>query len=302
MKYPPHLTPGDKVVIISPAGRIDRQVVEHGAMLLRQRGYKVEIGRHAFGEDGVFSGSDVERAADMQQALDDPSVKAVFFSRGGYGSVRTHERLDWTSFFENPKWLVGFSDITVFHSWLSRSRTASVHGVMTSMFGKHDKPTGSFLRMMGLLEGERSGGVLPAHALNRTGSASGVLTGGNLSVIQSLRGTPLDLRPKGKILFIEDINEQLYHIDRMMRNLKAGRVLEQLSGLIVGHFTGMKEGSAPYGRTACEIIREAVEDYSYPVVFGFPAGHELPNEPLLMGGRITLDVSGDGSRIKYHNR
>jgi muramoyltetrapeptide carboxypeptidase len=301
MKFPPYLSPGDKVAIVSPAGKIERQIVERGAELLRQQGFPVEIGRHAFGEEGVFSGSDMARAADMQGALDDPSVKAVFFSRGGYGSLRTHLQLDWSAFLKQPKWLVGFSDITVFHAYLARHRIASVHGVMTSWFEKEGSPTDSFLRMMSLLAGNAPEYVIPAHELNRSGSASGILTGGNLSVIQSLRGTPLDIMPDGRILFIEDVGEYHYHLDRMMQNLKAGGVLEQLSGLVVGHFTGMKDGESPYGRSACEIIREAVAAYRYPVVFGFPAGHEFPNHPLLMGGRIFLDVSDHGARVKMNN-
>jgi muramoyltetrapeptide carboxypeptidase len=301
MKFPPYLSPGDQVSIISPAGKVDRQVVERGAELLRQQGFKVEIGRHACGEDGVFSGSDTARAHDMQKALDDPSIKAIFFSRGGYGCLRTHLQLDWSCFLRNPKWLVGFSDITVFHAYLSRRKIASVHGVMTSRFESDEALTESFLQMMDLLGGKAPGYVLPPHALNRTGTASGTLTGGNLSIIQSLRGTPLDIRPKGKILFIEDIHELHYHLDRMMQNLKAGGVLAQLSGLLVGHFTGMRDGGTPFGKTAAEIILEAVAPYGYPVVFGFPSGHEMPNHPLLMGGRITLDVADGGVLVRNRN-
>jgi len=302
MKFPPDLLPGDKVSIISPAGKIDRQVVERGAELLRQQGFRVQTGRHAFDEEGVFSGTDSARAADMQKALDDESIRAVFFSRGGYGSLRTHLQLDWTSFLRNPKWLVGFSDATVFHAQLSRHRIASVHGVMTSMFERDRIPTEGFKQLMELLAGKKPEIAIAPHPLNVAGTASGILTGGNLSIIQSLRGTPLDIRPKGKILFIEDINEQHYHLDRMMQNLKAGHVLEQLSGLVVGYFTGMKDGRTPFGRTAYEIIWEAVEPYRYPVAFGFPAGHELPNHPLLMGSRISLEVAKSGVMLGNRNR
>jgi muramoyltetrapeptide carboxypeptidase len=302
MKFPPYLRPGDKVAIVSPAGIVNRRVVEHGAELLRQQGFKVEIGRHAFDEEGVFAGSDRARAADMQQALDDGSVKAIFFSRGGYGCLRTHLQLDWLSFLKKPKWLVGFSDITVFHAHLARHKVASVHGVMTSQFEAEGVLTDGFVKMMDLLGGKAPGYTLPPHELNRTGMATGMLAGGNLSIIQSLRGTSLDIRPKGKILFIEDIHELHYRLDRTMQNLKAGGVLEQLSGLIAGHFTGMKDGATPYGRAAYEIIREAVEPYGYPVVFGFPAGHELPNHPLLMGGRITIDVSRHEVRLEGAGR
>ena len=297
MKFPPNLTPGDKVALVSPAGKVQRRVVERGAELLRRQGFEVVIGRHAFGEEGVFSGPDAARTADMQEALDDRSVKAIFFARGGYGCLRTHLRLDWSSFLKRPKWLVGFSDVTVFHAFLSRRNIASVHGVMTSMFEKDHALTDGFLKMMDLLGGKMPKHEVAPHELNVTGRASGILTGGNLSILQSLRGTPLDIRPKGKILFIEDIGEYRYHLDRMMQNLKAGGVLEQLSGLVVGHFSGMKDGGAPFSLGTYEIIREAVAPYGYPVVFGFPAGHELPNDPLLMGGRITLEVSKRRVRV-----
>lgn len=293
MKHPTFLLPGDKVSIISPAGIIDQQIAERGAELLRQQGFLVEIGQHAFDGEGVYAGSDIARAFDMQKALDDKSIKAIFFSRGGYGSLRTHLKLNWSSFLKRPKWLIGFSDITVFHAYLSCHNIASVHGVMTAWFEKDGELTGSFLQMIELLRGKAPDYIVSAHKLNRNGAASGILTGGNLSIIQSLRGTPLDISPRGKILFIEDIDEHHYHLDRMMLNLKAGHVLEQISGLVAGYFTGIKDGETPFGKTAYEIIKEVVAPYRYPVVFGFQAGHELPNYPLLMGSRISLNVSDD---------
>ncbi|MEI6677027.1 MAG: LD-carboxypeptidase [Mariniphaga sp.] len=302
MKFPSYLLPGDKVAIISPAGIIEREIAERGAELLRKQGFRVEIGQHAFEQEGVFAGSDLMRASDMQKVLNDKSIKAVFFSRGGYGSIRTHMKLNWSSFFKKPKWLIGFSDITVFHACLARHDIASVHGVMTAWFEKDEVLTQSFLDLMDLLKGIPSEYAIPPNGLNKNGVASGILTGGNLSILQSLRGTPLDISPKGKILFIEDIDENHYHIDRMMQNLKAGRVLEQLSGLIVGYFTQMKDGDTPFGKNAFEIIREAVAPYNFPVIFGFPAGHELPNYPILLGSRIVMNVSDDQVIIKTLKR
>ncbi len=266
MKLPPYLKPGDKVALISPSGKTTQAVIGRAAELLAQQGFKVKTGRHASDGDGVFAGTDAARAADMQKALDDKSIRAVFFTRGGYGCLRTHQLLDWTKFHRHPKWLVGFSDNTVFHSYLSRHKTASVHGVMAASFDHDGAPGGGFLKLMDLLAGGKCIHEPAPHPLNRNGRANGVLTGGNLSILLSLRGTPLDLQPRGKILFIEDIHELNYRIDRMMQ-------------------------TAHYGKTALEIIREAVEPYDYPVVFGFPAGHELPNHPLLMGGRTALEVT-----------
>ena len=298
MKFPPKLRPGDKVAIISPASKIERLIVERGAELLRQQGFSVDIGIHAFSNDCMFAGSDPERASDMQKALNDKSIKAIFFARGGYGSLRTLLLLNWSSFFKKPKWLIGFSDITVFHAYLSNHNIASVHGVMTAWFEQDKILTDSFMQMMELLRGDRPAYFLQPHELNRKGLSTGVLTGGNLSIIQSLRGTPLDISPKGKILFIEDIDEKFYHLDRMMQNLKAGGVLEQLSGLVAGYFTGMKDGETPFGKTAYQIIKDAVTPYRFPVVFGFQSGHELPNYPLLMGSKISLDVSEEKVIIK----
>jgi muramoyltetrapeptide carboxypeptidase len=298
MKYPPFLTKGDKISIVSPAGKIERPVVERGAELLREQGFVVEIGEHAFDTAGVFAGIDEARASDMQKALDNKEVKAIFCSRGGYGSLRIQQRLNWSAFFKKPKWLVGFSDITVFHSYLSNHKIASIHGVMPAFFERDGAATESFTQLIKLLQGELPEYSIAPHPLNRLGESNGILAGGNLSILQSLRGTALDISPKGKMLFIEDISEYNYHLDRMMTNLKVGKVLEQISGLIVGHFTEMKDGESPFGKDAYEIIHEAVADYNYPVIFDFPAGHKLPNFPLLIGCRISLKVTQNEVLIK----
>jgi muramoyltetrapeptide carboxypeptidase len=298
MKHPAYLQPGDKVSIVSPASKIERQIVERGAEILEEQGFKVEIGQHAFDTEDMQAGTDVNRAFDLQKALNDKSVKAVFFSRGGYGSIRTFSHINWSSFFKNPKWLIGFSDITVFHSYLTNHHIPSVHGVMAAWFEKDGVLTDSFLKLMAVLKGEKLDFNVQPHPFNKTGSADGILTGGNLALIQSMRGTSLDISPKGKILFIEDIGEQHYNIDRMMQNLKVGKVLQQLSGLIAGYYTEMRDGETPFGKSAYEIIRETVAPYRYPVVFGFSAGHELPNYPMVMGGRISLNVTNNQVNIK----
>ena len=298
MKFPPFLNNGDKISIISPAGKIDRSVIERGAELLREEGYIVEIGKHTFDAEGIFEGNDEVRSSDMKKAMDDKNVKAIFFSRGGYGCLRTHQHLNWAAFFKKPKWLVGFSDITVFHAYLSKHNIASVHGIMPGFFEQNGVITESFAKTINLLKGEIPDYSIEPHPLNHLGQANGILTGGNLSILQSLRGTPLDFSPKGKILFIEDIAEYHYHLDRMMINLKFGRVLEQISGLIVGYFSEMKDSETPFGKSAYDIIHEAVADYHYPVMFNFPAGHKLPNFPLLLGSRISLNVTSNEATVK----
>lgn len=299
MIYPPYLKVGDKIAIVSPAGKVNPEIVKHGANRLREEGFEVGIGEHVFTQLGIFAGTDSERAADMQKALDDESVKAIIFARGGYGSLRTHQLLDWSRFLQQPKWIVGFSDITVFHAFLYQQSIASVHGVMPAFFDQNGVPSESFRLTIDLLKGKIPWFKEVNHPLNRNGKASGRLVGGNLSIVYSLRGTELDLSPEGNILFIEDLSEYHYHLDRMMMNLKTSGVLEKLNGLVVGHFSDMKDGDTPYGKEAAEIIREAVEGYHYPVMFGFPGGHVMPNYPLIMGAQTQLIVGEKESRLNF---
>jgi len=297
---PPYLKKGDKVAIVSPAGKVKGEFIDQGISALQQKGFEVITGEHARDSYGVFAGMDSERANDLQKVLDDDEIKAIFFSRGGYGSLRAHMLINWERFMKRPKWLVGFSDITVFHSYLILNRIASVHGVMPSFFIKDGRPTDSFERTVRMLMGELPDYRISPNSLNRYGSAEGKLIGGNISVLLSLRGTLLDALMQGGILFIEDIGEYYYHLDRMMMNLKAGKILQNISGLVVGHFTGMKKSDSDYGKTVREIIRDAVEAYDYPVIFGFPAGHELPNYPLMMGKRVWVESSPESCSLNFN--
>ena len=298
MIYPSPLHPGDKISIVSPAGKVKPEQVENARRLLESEDFEVEIYPHTFDEYNQFAGTDQDRTADMQQALDNPEVKAILFSRGGYGSLRTLMKLDWSGFDSSPKWLIGFSDITVFHSCLTLKGVASIHGVMPAFFLENGERTDSFDRLLDLLRGNSLNYNIQPNALNLPGNCRGELVGGNLSLLYGLRGTSLDLIFDKKILFIEDISEFDYHIDRMMLNLKFGGVLSRLAGIIVGYFTDTKVPASPFGLNGYEIIREAVEGLNIPVVFGFPAGHELPNYPLIMGGDITINVNGGTVEIR----
>lgn len=298
MTLPAFLQPGDKIAMVSVAGNILREPVERARHLLEDESFIVEVGLHTFDEFHMFAGTDSDRAYDMQQALDDPEIRAILFTRGGYGSIRTLSLLEWSGFFKHPKWLIGFSDITVFHSFLTSHDVASVHGVMTSFFFENGVRTGSLDRLLSLLRGQPQVYEIQPSLLNRSGQASGILVGGNLSLLMSLRGTAIDLSLEGKVLFIEDIGEYDYHIDRMMMNLKYGGALSRLAGLIVGYFTDTKTSNTPFGKSANEIIRDAVEEYDFPVIFGFPAGHELPNYPLVMGNGISLKVTNEAVLVK----
>jgi len=297
MVIPPFLKPSDKIGIVSTAYRIDREVVESAINLLLSLGYEVVVGDHSFSGFHQYSSTDSERASDLQIMLDNPEIKAIVCSRGGYGTLRTLELIDFTQFISNPKWIVGFSDVTVLHSKLNILGFASIHGVMPRYFLQDEKPSPSFITLMNAVTGKPLTYSFTSDMNNRPGIATGQLVGGNLSILYSLRGTPYDINTTGKILFIEDLGEYLYHIDRMMMNLKIGGKLEHLSGLLVGNFSGMKDLDEPYGKSVEEIIFDSVREYNFPVAFQFPAGHSQENFALKMGAEITLEITDSGSFI-----
>ncbi|MGF7137948.1 S66 peptidase family protein [Roseimarinus sediminis] len=293
MKIPPYLQPGDQLALISPASKTDRETVEPAIALLQARGYPIVRGKHLYAVDHQFAGKDEDRRSDFQAMIDDPSIKAIICSRGGYGSLRTLKGINWSHFIDHPKWIVGFSDVTVIHSALQQMNIASVHAAMPRYFLENDKPTPGFEILMNTLEGKQVRYELQASEHNIGGKAEGMLVGGNLSILYSLRGTPYDIDTKGKILFIEDLSEYLYHLDRMMMNLKAGGKLAGLAALVVGSFTGMKDHESPFGKTWQEIILDAVAEYGFPVLFNFPAGHQPENYPLLLGANCKLTIQSD---------
>ncbi len=282
------LKKGDKIMIVSPSGVIKPEYVWGAVKFLHDSGFEPVVGDSALASCGRFAGTPDERIADMQRAIDDASVKAVLCSRGGYGAVQIVDKLDFSSLKTNPKYLIGFSDITVFHSALTNMKIPSVHASMAKYMTEYPQEEPQ-QKLLGILGGKKMKYEVPPHPLNRQGVAKGVLTGGNLSVLYGLRGTPYDIRPKGKILFIEDLSEAPYHVDRMMNNLRLGGILKQISGLVVGQFTDMTPDDRM--KNVYEIIADAVADYDYPVCFDFPAGHVPQNYPLLMGARCKLAVT-----------
>lgn len=291
MIIPPNLVPGDRIRIVSPAGKVQKDKVLPGIELLEGLGYEVLVGKSVFDRYFQYAGTDHQRIADFQEAINDRQTKAIICARGGYGSVRVASETDFSPLLEFPKWLVGFSDITVFHAILHNMRIASIHGVMPAFFFEHKKPAKSFFSLMDLLSCGKSHIETAAHPLNRAGVCSGELVGGNLSLIYSLQGTPWQLKTDGKILLIEDLSEYLYHLDRMMQNLRLSGQLENLKGLIVGAFTEMKDNDSPFGKSVPEIILEAVRDFDFPVCFDFPVGHIPKNLAVMLGGRYKLNVA-----------
>ena len=291
MKTPPYIKPGSKIRIISPAGKVDRKYVLPAVQWLDKQGYNVELGKHVFARYFQFAGTDEQRLEDLQTALDDPETEVIICSRGGYGSVRIIDKLNFNGCSLHPKWLVGFSDITILHACFNKLGVATIHGVMPRhFFDAKQEVTENLQSLMNLLTGIKPEYVYPTEKWNRRGETVAEVVGGNLSIISSLQGTKYELDTEGKILFLEDIDEFLYHTDRMMHQLKLAGKLEKLAGLVLGNFTKMKDNESSFGKTIHEIISEAVDEYDYPVCFGFPAGHDLKNLALSFGQEWKLKV------------
>ena len=292
---PPYLKSGDCIGIVAPARKISAGELQPAIQQLEKWGLKVKLGKHIYAASNQFAGTDEERAADMQQMLDDKEVNAIISARGGYGSVRIIDKLDFTRFCKHPKWIAGYSDITVFHNHIqTHFGIQTLHCTMPFNFGK-DAASTELLKKA--LFGELNEYVTNPQPMNRNGKGAGILCGGNLSILYSLAGTLSDVDTKGKILFLEDLDEYLYHIDRMMMQLKRSGKLSHLSGLIIGSFSDMKDNTIPFGKSAEEIIIEAVQEYNYPVCFGFPAGHGEKNFPLFMGRDVEIEVDNETVRL-----
>ena len=297
MITPPPLQKGDKVGIVAPARFVGQENYAAICSTIESYGYRPVRGQTTRLEHGIFAGTDSERAADLQQMIDDAEIRAIFCVRGGYGCVRMVGKVDFSGLLRSPKWLVGFSDITVLHAALTQLGVESVHGQMPVNFSK---PQASVDELFSVLEG-RLPNYTFAGDCNRAGDAQGVVCGGNLSIICSLIGTPWQLNTDGKILFIEDVGEPLYRIDRMMRQLREAGMLTNLAGLVCGYFTDAEDSTPSFGLTANQIVMDAVADYGYPVAFGFEAGHQQPNKPLIIGRTAQLSVDKQISKLNFGN-
>ncbi len=299
MQTPTYLNPGDKIAIVAPARKISMEELQPAVDVLTSWGYEVVFGDNLFNEFNQYSGSDEERTLDFQNALDADDIKAIICARGGYGTLRIIDKLDFTKFINNPKWIIGYSDVTVLHSHINKNYSIeTLHATMPVNFPKDGSINQSLASLQIALQGESLSYCIENHALNRNGITSGKLCGGNLSILYALTASVSDIDTKDKILFIEDLDEYLYHIDRMMLNLKRSGKLANLAGLIVGGMSEMRDNTIPFGMTAEEIIIEAVAEYDYPVCFNFPAGHISDNNALIMGRNVYLNVA-DSVVLKF---
>lgn len=299
MPVPPPLQPGDAVALLSTARKINPPDLAPAITLLQSWGLTVEQGKTLQLEHHQFAGTAPQRLADLQQVLDNPAIKAIFCARGGYGTAQIIDQLNFTQFARYPKWIVGFSDITVLHSHLHTTLgTATLHATMPINYPQNTTQALQTLHHA-LFSHTPPNYHFAAHPQNQTGAAQGILVGGNLSLIYALIGTPSDLNTAGKILFIEDLDEYLYHIDRMMNALLRSGKLHRLAGLLIGGMTDMKDNPIPFGENAEQIIARYAQPFNFPVAFGFPAGHTPDNRALVMGIPARLQVQQTGCSLLY---
>ena len=293
--HPPFLKQGSVIGITCPSGYVSADRVAYAVKVLEKWGFKVKLGRTVGTEHFYFSGTDEQRLTDLQEMMDDPAIDAILMGRGGYGMSRIIDALDFTGFLQKPKWMCGFSDITVLHNHLqARYGMASLHSPMCGAF----KPETENETYLTTLHTALTGGSLQYHTppapFNKNGTAEGILTGGNLAILAHLTGSVSEVDTAGKILFIEDIGEYLYNADRMLLNLKRAGKFDNIKALIVGGFTEMQDTERPFGQTIEEIICDKVKEYDYPVCFNFPAGHQDINYTLTLGVPHKLEVTHKG--------
>ncbi|HKK39151.1 MAG TPA: LD-carboxypeptidase [Cryomorphaceae bacterium] len=286
---PKHLQPGDEIRLISTARTAEKNYIDLAISEIEKRGFKATLGNHLFSKSNQFAGTDVERLADLNDAIQDDNVRAILCAKGGYGTARLLDGIDAKAFHNDPKWICGYSDVTALHSHVYNVfRTQSLHSCMPVGFANYTSE--ALDSLFDLLAGKAISYEADTHDLNRAGNAEGIMVGGNLSVLYSLLGSTAQVSPSGKILFIEDLDEYLYHIDRMMLALDRAGILENVSAVVVGGMTDMNDNKVPFGKTAEEIIAERLAPFKFPVAFHFPSGHFDDNRAWIHGKKIRLTV------------
>lgn len=291
MNEPKPLQKGATVGILSTARKISIAEVQPAIELLHSWDMKVVLGTTIDLEDNQFAGDDMTRAMNFQQFLDDEQIDAIWCARGGYGTIRMIDHLDFSRFVQRPKWIIGYSDVTVLHSKAQQLGFETLHATMPINVEKNSTESLESLRK--IVFGEKQQYIIPSVSYNRKGKAKGELIGGNLSMLYSMTGSDLNLNTTGKILFLEDLDEYLYHIDRMLQNLKRNGYFEGLAGLIIGGMTALHDNTIPFGKNAYEIILDVTAEYDFPICFNFPAGHLDDNRALIFGKEVTLNVDAE---------
>ena len=294
---PSSLQQGDQIGIISTARKISKEELAFAKNTFKSWGLMIVFGKNLFQEHNQFAGTDVQRASDLQQMIDNPDIKAIICARGGYGTVRILDLVNLSVLQTNPKWIAGYSDVTALHSNLHNLNITSLHSTMPINFSNNTNNSLDSLKQA--LFGNPISYNFPIHDLNRIGHAKGKVVGGNLSIIYSLLGSNSDINTDGKILFLEDLDEYPYHIDRMMMNLKRNGKLSKLAGLLIGGMSDMNDNTIPFGKSAMEIITEAVSEYDYPVAFNFPAGHINNNNTIVLGQTANLTIDRNNSNLTF---
>lgn len=299
MNQPKPIQKGDTIAILSTARKISIQEILPAIELIHSWECKVVLGNTIESENHQFAGTDEERTENFQQFLDDENVAAIWCARGGYGTVRIIDQLDYTQFLKHPKWIIGYSDVTALHSQIHKLRHQSLHATMPINVAKNSVK--SLVSLEHALFGKSLSYIVESVKENRLGKTSGKLIGGNLSMLYSLLGSPTAINTEGKILFLEDLDEYLYHIDRMLMNIKRNGYFDNLAGLIVGGMTDMHDNTIPFGKTAKEIILDITADYDFPICFDFPAGHVDDNRALIFGSEAHLTVSENNVGLTFES-
>ncbi|WP_201297591.1 LD-carboxypeptidase [Flavobacterium sp. 9AF] len=299
MKIPPYLKQGDTVAIVCTARKFMPEEAKPAIELLESWGLKVKLGRTIGLDSCQLGGTDVERAADLQKMMDDDNIKAIWCARGGYGTVRIIDLLDFSKFSEKPKWIMGFSDVTVLHSHLNTLGIATLHSIMP--FTVPNAPENVKQTLKDALFGKKIEYIIPSKSYDVKAKAKGELVGGNISILYSLLGSVSSICTEGKILFIEDLDEYLYHVDRMMYNLKRNGYFEKAKGIIVGSMRDMHDNEIPFGQNEVQIITAIAKEYQIPIAFEFCAGHQKDNRTLILGSQVEFEVNENEIKLKFNN-
>ena len=303
LKQPPYLKAGDTVAIVAPSGILKNrnEEIDRARALLESWGLTVVIGDHVFEQAGHFAGTDEQRTTDLQQALDDPSIKAIWSARGGYGTVRVLDQLDYAGINERPKWLIGYSDITALHNDFHNEGIETIHALMcTSLTEDLEEIKESVATFKSAIFGENLAYEISGSRYNKSGKATGQLVGGNLTLLHTMLGSRTSINTDDKIIFFEEIGEYAYHIDRMLMSMKRAGYFDNCNGVIVGDISKVRRNTTPWGKPVKQLILDAFEEYDFPVLFDFPAGHEKDNRALILGRTIDLSVSKEKASIRFH--